>query len=338
MNRIIFAIILILPAAGFSQFVSDVSKAGTTAAAFLEVGVGSRAVGLGEAYVAIANDVSAVYWNPAGLAQLGKRELGLNHIEWFADVTIDHASLAFPIKGFGTLAFGLTMLNMGDQDVRTVEEPDGTGERFGANDIAAGISYARSLTDRFAIGGTIKFVRQTIFNMHANGVALDVGTMFTTPLKGLRLGMSITNFGTKMRMRGDDTVVFVDIAPDNFGSNNRIVSRLDLESWSLPLNFRAGLAYEIKQTRGSKLTLALEGLHPNNNTESVNVGGEYLFQGFFAVRAGYRSLFIRDGEGGLSLGAGLTTKINNMHLQFDYSYSDHNRLQSAQRFSIGLIF
>lgn len=337
MKNFLFFVICMLPAVAFGQFVGDVSKAGTTAASFLEIGIGSRAVAMGETFVAIANDASAAYWNPSGLAQLKKTEVGLNHINWFTDVNIDQGSVVFPLERFGTIAVSLTMLTMGDMEVRTVEQPEGTGQRFGANDLAASISYARFLTDRFAIGGTVKFIRQSIWNSHANGFALDVGTMFTTPLRGLRLGMSVSNFGPKMQMHGDDAVVFVDIAPDNFGSNNRLVSRLDMDTWSLPLNFRAGLAYDIMYTRGSRLTLAVEGLHPNNNTESVNVGGEYAFQGLFFLRAGYRSMFIRDREGGLSLGAGLQARLSGLKFQLDYSYADYGRLQNAQRFSLGLI-
>lgn len=335
---ILVLVLLHVPNAGFSQPIGDVSKTGTTAASFLEIGVGSRAVAMGEVFVAIASDASAVHWNPAGLAQIEQKQLGLHHVNWFTDVTVDHGTIVFPIQSFGTIAVSLTMLNMGDMDVTTVEEPEGTGQRFGANDLAAGISYARNLTDRFSIGGTIKFVRQAIWNMSANAVALDVGTLYTTPIKGLRLGMSISNFGTSMRLSGDDAVVFVDIAEDNFGSNDRLVSRLDMEPWSLPINFRAGLAYDIQYTRGSRLTLAVEGLHPNNNTESVNIGGEYVYQEVLFLRSGYRSLFIRDGEGGLSLGAGVKVKVGGLNLQIDYSYTDYNRLQQAQQFSLGLLF
>lgn len=327
-----------VPALLFGQEQRNVSKAGTTAAAFLEIGIGSRAVAMGEAFAAVANDASAVYWNPAGLAGVEKRSVALHHIEWFTDVAIDNATLVFPRSGFGTLAASLTVLNLGEMEVRTVAEPEGTGERFNANDLAAGLSYARHLTDRFAIGGTVKYVRQSIWNMHASAFAFDVGTLFTTPLAGMRLGMSISNFGNNMRMEGDDAVIYVDIAPEKFGSNNRLVSRLGMDAWSLPLNFRAGVAYDFVKARGSRLTLALDALHPNNNTESVNIGGEYVIQGTAFLRAGYKSLFIRDGEGGATFGAGLQTRLGGVNFSIDYSFTDYGRLQNAQRFSLSLIF
>lgn len=327
-----------VPALLFGQEQRNVSKAGTTAATFLEIGIGSRAVAMGEAFAAVANDATAAYWNPAGLAEVEKRSVALHHINWFTDVAIDNATLVFPLSGFGTLAASLTVLNLGEMEVRTVAEPEGTGERFDANDLAAGLSYARHLTDRFAIGGTVKYVRQSIWNMHASAFAFDVGTLFTTPLAGMRLGMSISNFGNNMRMEGDDAVIYVDIAPEKYGSNNRLVSRLGMDAWSLPLNFRAGVAYDFMRTRGSRLTLALDALHPNNNTESVNIGGEYVMQGAAFLRAGYKSLFIRDGEGGATFGAGLQTRLSGVNFLIDYSFTDYGRLQNAQRFSLSLIF
>ncbi len=329
---------IVVPALAFGQEVRNVSKAGTTAAGFLEIGVGSRAVAMGEAFTATADDATAAYWNPAGLAKVEKRNFALHHINWFTDVGIDNATLVFPLSGFGTLAASLTVLNMGEMEVRTVAEPEGTGERFGATDLAAGLSYARALTDRFALGGTVKFIRQSIWNMHASAIAFDVGTLFTTPLAGMRLGMSISNFGNSMRLEGDDAVIYVDIAPDKYGSNNRLVSRLGMDAWSLPLNFRAGLAYDFVQSRGSRLTLALDALHPNNNTESLNLGGEYVIQRTAFLRAGYKSLFIRDGEGGATFGAGLQTRLSGVDFLIDYSFTDYGRLQNAQRFSLALRF
>ena len=324
---------------GISQYTRNVSNVGTTAAVFLEIGVGARAVGMGGAFVATANDASAIYWNVAGIARLRQPEILFVHTNWLADIRFDYAGVVIPLSRFGALGASLTSLSMGEMKVRTVEEPEGTGERFSAGDMAIALSYAFNLTNRFSVGVTAKYIYQRIWKETANGFAVDLGTLFTTGLKGLRIGASLSNFGTDMQMSGDDLLVYHDIDPYKLGNNERIFAELKTDKWPLPLIFQVGVAMEPLQTENHRVTMAIDALHPIDNTESINVGVEYAFHEQFFLRAGGRNLFLRDGEEGLTLGAGFHIRfVGNFKVKLDYAYADFGRLNNVQRFSIDVAF
>lgn len=329
-----------------------VSKVGTTAAPFLKIGVGSRAIGMGGAFVAVANDVSALYWNPAGIARLGRNEAIMLHTEWLADISFDYAGVSVDMGNLGAIGFALTSVTMAEMKVRTELQPEGTGEWFDAGDICGSLSYARSLTDRFAIGMNFKYIRQTIWHMASSGFAWDVGTVFTTQFNGMRLGMSITNFGPNMRMEGRDTKEYIDINPSANGSNDQIPANRQLESWALPITFRVGIAFEPIQTANNRLTVAVDAIHPNDNSESVNLGFEYGFHNWVFLRMGWQALFLPDDERGgfmssteggdvypSNIGLGFTYSFSRvLKLKVDYAYADFGRLDNAQRFSLGIEF
>lgn len=330
---------LIIPLSLCAQSDSDVSNVGTTSASFLEIGVGSRAIGMGGAFVATANDASAMYWNPAGLGRLKSAEIIFVHTRWIADISFDYAGIVLPLGDAGTLGANLTMLNMGEMEVRTELMQDGTGEFFNVSDLAIGISYGFNLTDRFSLGLNAKYIQQRIWKEQATGFAVDIGTLYNTPVDGLRIGAALTNFGTDLRMSGDDLLVYHDIDPKQSGNNERIFAELQTASWPLPLSFQLGVAMDIIQSEQNRLTLAIDAIHPLNNTESVHTGAEYAFKENFFLRFGYRSLFLRDSEEGLTAGAGVQAAIlGNVRLGFDYAYADFGRLQNAQKISVCVIF
>jgi hypothetical protein len=169
-----------------------------------------------------------MYWNPAGLAEMQNGSLAVEYAEWLADIDFAFVGLVYP-TGFGTIGLGVTTFRTPDMEVTTVEQQNGTGETFTAASYAVALSYGRALTDRFAIGGSVKLVNERIWNSTASGVAFDVGTTFTTPFNGIRLGASITNFGTKMKIGGDDLLAVIDIDPNAGGNNqsNRALLKTD---------------------------------------------------------------------------------------------------------------
>ncbi len=323
----------------YSQYVTDVSKVGTTSAAFLEFGVGARAVGMGGAFVAIADDANALYWNPSGIARIPRREVTFVHTEWLADTDFDFAGIVLPLGTLGTLGASITTLNMGEMKVRTVFEPEGTGEMFDASDLALALSFARNLTDRFSIGFSTKYIKQSIWHMTASSVAIDVGTLFTTQFNNMKIGMSISNFGNKMKLEGKDTRVYHDIDPVKYGNNEKINALLETERWSLPLIFRVGIAMDILRSKYNRLTIATDALHPNDNYESVNIGIEYAFNNLCFLRFGYKSLFLEDSKQGLTAGAGLNYNLKGVgSLKVDYAYADFGIMHYTQRFSFGIEF
>lgn len=318
-----------------------VSKTGTTAASFLEIGVGANAGAMGGAFVSIANNASALYWNASGIANISQNETLVSHTNWIAQTSFDYAALVLPLGNFGNLGFSFTSLSVQDMKVRTVDQPEGTGEYFNAGDLAVGLSYARNLTDRFSIGFTAKFVQQKIWHMSAIGFAFDAGTLFRTDLfGGMVIGASISNFGTPMQLAGRDTRQYISVDNTKLGSNSQIPSNIELNSWDLPLIFQIGVSTKVLNTLDYKLTLAADAINPNNDYESMNVGAEFSFKDFIFLRGGYQSLFLKSSEGGLTLGIGINTKMlfSNTIVSFDYAYRDFGRLESVHTFSVDIKF
>ena len=330
---------LVLHDSAVAQEGKSVSKVGTTAAPFLEIGVGSRAVGMGGAFAGMADDATALYWNPGGISRLPRPELVLVHANWLAGISFDYVGFVMPVGGFGSLGGSVTLLGSEDMPVRTEVLPDGTGERFNTADLALQLSYGLNLTDRFSIGFNAKFIQQRIWKERASGFALDVGTLFTTGLKGMRIGATVTNFGTDMKMSGEDLVVNHDIDPTQMGNNDQIFAELRTDAWPLPLNFQVGVAMELWENNNTRLSVAADAIHPVDNTESMNFGAEFAWRKNLFLRGGYRNAFLRDGEEGLTFGAGVATRfLGNFRIQIDYSYADFGRLQNAQRVSLAMQF
>jgi len=326
--------------ASYSQgFVTDVSKRGTSAATFLSIGQSARAIGMGSAFVGVQGDPSGMYWNPAGIAYIDGVSLLFDHTNWIADVGYNFFAGTYSIEGLGTIGLSVIVSDIGEMDVTTINQPEGTGQTFSATDFAVTLAYAVKLTENFAIGFNPKFIYQSIWNMNASSFAIDLGVQYSTPFDGMILAMSISNFGTKMRLDGNTTLVLFDSDPLSSGNNDKIPAYLETNDWALPLIFRVGLAYDPIKSENHKLTLALDALHPSDNHESVNVGAEYTFMNLLSLRGGYKSLFLDSSEETFALGFGIQKQIiGNITLYFDYSYQDFGRLSDIQKFSFGMTF
>ncbi len=335
MKRIIPLMALILISVVYLQ---SQSKVGTTAAPFLGIAVGPRAVGMGGAFTAFSADVSALYWNPAGVSRIGNNELMVTHTKWIFGTSFDWIGVAVGIDRNNFVGVSITRLDYGEEEVTTIDYPEGTGERWDASDIAIGISYARNLTDRFSIGGTVKLIQQKLWNERATGFAIDVGVLFITEFKGLKLGASISNFGTEMRLDGKDLFVQYDLDPASTGNNPAISAKLKTDDWPLPLHFRVGASIDVFKTDNNYLTFAVDALHPNDNTESVNLGLEYSFRNMIFLRAGYKSLFQKDSQERFTAGIGLSYKLGGIGFRFDYAYQDFGILKNIQSFALALQF
>lgn len=332
--KIIFFIIL---AGAVSVLSAQTVKTGTTAAQVLKIGVGARAVGMGGAYTAVANDISAMYWNPGGLASVKSNEAYFNHTSLYADIGFDYASFASYLDGVGTIGASVSVLSIDEMKVRTIEKPEGTGEMFDIGSIVIGLSYARNLTENFSIGVNVKYINESIYNMSSTGFGIDIGTVYRIPvLNELRIASSISNFGTKMRLEGRDALV---ITPSGASGDNLINSNLELDAFDLPLLFRFGLSSDIIKLESSRLTVAVDAIHPNDHTEYINSGAEYSWNEMVFIRAGWNALFEKDSEKGLTLGVGLNYRLADyVTFKFDYAYEDYGRLKEAHFFSAGIKF
>lgn len=331
---VVSLVVLLAPHDAEGQASGVKTKRGTTAAPFLEIGVGPRAVAVGESFAAIANDASALYWNPAGIAHLLGAEAMFSHTLWFADVSLSYAAAAFNLGDFGCVGAYFYVMNSGEMRVTTEERPEGNGETFHVQDFTIGISYARKLTDRVNIGGTCKFIQSTLWRLTASTLAVDGGLQFDTPLEGVSLGLSISNFGGEMTYEGTNLSVRYDPDLRVIGNNDGVIADLHAKGWNLPLLFRFGLGYHLVVADDHSLTLTSDVLYPNNNSNFVNIGGEYGFMDKVFLRGGFKGLFMPDREGGLSLGIGIALNP----IKVDYSYTDMGRLAGVERLSASIVF
>ena len=333
---LVFEVLLMSSLSASSDRLTNV---GTTAAPFLEVGVGSRAIGMGGAFVAVANDVSALYWNPAGLCRIGHSEAVFERIEWLADIDFNYLGAVIPFGRWGSAGFFLNAMTVPKMEVRTVDYPDGTGEMYDASSIAVGLSYSIGLTDRFSIGINGKYISERIWHEKAYSVALDIGTLYFTGVKGLRIGAAITNFGPSMRLDGSDLIIYYDADPTIDGNNDRIMGKLMTDDWPLPLNMQFGIAYDLFNRKSSRLTFAVDAFHPINNSESINTGCELALFNMLYARVGYQAIGQKDTQEGLTFGAGLKYKMfGQSNIMFDYAYADFGLLKYVSRFTLRLDF
>ena len=253
------------------NFAEDITNRGTSAAAFLEIGIGAKAEALGGAFTAVANDATALYWNPAGIANLESITITANHAAWLADTKLNYFGIVLPFSQRMAVGLILNVLDYVDrQPVRTIFQPEGTGESYGASDLALGLSYGVQLTNRFSFAITGKYIQQKIWHESANTFALDFGVLYHTRLKGMSLGASIVNFGGDMKMDGRDLVRPFDEDPQNF-SNDKLNVLLKTDAFPLPLLFRFGLAYALELNARNKVTTSVDVIHPSNNLYLIHI-------------------------------------------------------------------
>jgi hypothetical protein len=314
------------------------SKVGTTIGAFLRIEPSARVAGLGNAGSALPGGIEAVYFNPGAIGTIENAAVSYTHSFWLADIDYNYAALALPIKGVGNFFASVTALNSGDMDVRTVEQPLGTGERFNVSNVAVGIGYGLRVTSRFATGIQVNFGTERIWHTSNKLVTFSVGTIYRLSESGATLGFGLMNFGTSAQFTGGDLAIQYDPDPDIAGNNGSLPADQATGSFPVPVMFRLGLSVPFSTSEDSRFLALIEALHPSDNSESANVGLEWEWKRIFALRAGYQTLLQTDGQLGLTMGFGVMGNLGNNTYQVDYAWADHERLQDTHRVSMAIIF
>ncbi len=302
---------------------------------FLNIDVGARAVGMGGAFTCMDNDVSALFWNPAGVAKVKGGVISLNHTQWIADMKQYALAVAYGTENLGTFGFSFLMMDNGSIE-RTIPDPtqprgfylDGTYE---VGQWSVGLAYSRQLTDKFSIGGQVKYAFQNLSdamiavsaedtvgrNMEnkEGTLAFDFGTLYYFGFKDLRIGMSLRNFSRPVKY--------------------------SYESFNLPITFKVGVAMNVlsllPEVADQGLQFCVETVHPYDHKEKIQIGGEYKFKNLLALRVGYRS---NSDTGAFSTGFGLTpAALGGINLMIDYAFSEADEaFGSIHRFSFGFTF
>ena len=285
---------LLLLISMISLVYAEFDKVATTAAPFLKMGVGGRATAMGGGFVALSDDGSSLFWNPAGMLGVQSLTVSASHNDWLMDISNDYVSLILPGRTNERIGLSVSALTMGEQPVRTLENPEGTGLVYNVMDLAISAAYARQVTDRLSMGLTGKFIQLNAYNESASTMAIDVGSILRSDFYGLKIGTTLSNFGGDFQYSGRDLILKADTDEDINGNYSSDVD-LRTEPWPLPLMIRIGVSMDIIGTgdvllpsRFSRLTLALDAEHPNDGPEHLTLGAEYAVKEMVYFRAGYR--------------------------------------------------
>jgi long-subunit fatty acid transport protein len=275
---------------------------------------------MGDAFVAVANDASALYWNPAGITQFQTNEVVLSHTSWFVDIQHQFIGAVYHLTLDDAIGVSVTSLHMDDMERTTEFAPRGTGEYFTFGDLAFGVTYSRKLTPQFSFGGTIRYLEETMDVLKMRGMMVDFGTYYWTGLGTSRFSAVVTNFGNQISPNGSVMV-----------PGGQTVQQF--QEFSPPTMFRFGFAFEPLMDETNILTISIQLNHPNDNSENICFGAEYGWMKMIFLRGGYK---LNVEEQSISLGGGLTTSIGSIAVGVDYSYVVYTNLGGVHRISMNV--
>lgn len=317
----------------------DVYRVANRGAAFLELGVGARALALGGAYVALAEGATSLYWNPAGIADIPGIAGSISHETLYGNsgLTNSFVGVAMPV-GAGATGLSVTYFTSGQIERTTERYPEGgdptAGQYVEWSGLAVGASYARQITDRLSVGGTVKFAQEGMSFARANYYGADFGLRFRTGLYGITIGTALTNLGSRGRMEGpavDRTLVPGD--DPRFPTQRDLPIQLRPDAVLMPAAIRFGMRTELLGTPYAvlgnsnpdhRLTVLGEVANAINAPTFPMVAFEYGFRELFFVRGS--KLFRgaaeaeNDFSSGLAAGFGLRVPGLGRTLAIDYAF------------------
>jgi hypothetical protein len=294
---------------------------GTTTAAFLKIGIGARPSGMGGAFVAIADDLNALYWNPAGLAQITRNEFSATYLQWFEGINMQYLGFVYPLKNkSSSLATSITYFSAKD-----IEKRDDTGKLLGeikTYHLSLPIAYSMKINPSLALGGTVKFISQAYDSDKGNTLSADFGVLFT-PIKNLNFGVCLQNVGPELKT----------------GEKKN----------KLPTNLKTGFAFRIPNIKSALISLDYD--LPTDNEPKIHSGIEYSFKDNFYLRAGYEQIKDLGKNAGLTLGLGFATywakeeamwggtgSKEAIKIVIDYALVSFGEFGYTHRFSLGMKF
>jgi hypothetical protein len=283
----------------------------TTSYGFLKLTGNARSAGMGDAYSSVGNDLSAVFYNPAGVTQIERYALTASYLKWIVGSQMGTFALGAKTN-VATFAVNFAYFTTEQFEETTSAQPGGTGRMVTAGDIAAGLTVAKQVTDKLSVGANLRYVKEDLDLQSYSSVDLDFGTLFYTGFKSTRLGMALRNLG------GDKDVI---------GQKARF-----------PMVFNLSGAAEIYGNLGDPLsiTLAVEQMFFTDSINRYHFGAEAWVQNMLALRGGYKTGY--DSES-WSLGAGLKHRLGGQQVSVDFSYSKSEALDEYPiRLSLGLGF
>jgi hypothetical protein len=341
MNKSLMLLVTLVLLAGLSAelYAGAGNRTGTSGASELLIPVGTRDIALGGATIATTKGVEALYWNPAGTAKMsGGVSLYFSHMEYIADIGVDYGAVAAAFEGIGTLSLSIKSLAIGDIFETTTQNPDGTGKTFSPQFFTVGVTYARQLSDRIAVGLTTNIVSERMADVSATGVAFNVGVMYdnVASLNGLSLGVVVKNIGPQMEFDGPGLYQEAS-SPDL--SRGPTLYKIDGAAFELPSTLELGLGYRRDLDGMNSLQGSFAFQNNNYSDDEYKVGLEYSYQDVLFLRGG---LNYSQGESeveyifGPTIGAGVHTALGSVDLVFDYAFRSVDIFDNNHVFSLKL--
>jgi hypothetical protein len=304
---------------------TGIERAGQSGWQFLKINGDARQAAMAGAFTAIGRgDAGAIFGNPASLSDVRGIDAQANVVQWVADIGYQSVAVATHLGDFGVVGASVATLDYGDIE-ETVNLATGpsttqatlTGNMYTARDIVAGLSYARSITDNLSIGGSVRWMRQTIAELSMNNWSVDFGTIYNTGFRSLRIAVAARNFGPDSRFGGWS---------EQYQTESEMVR--------LPIDFRLGIAMDFLDEPGSPhlITVVVEGDHPNDGKEKFHVGASYSYADTFFLRGGYK--FNYDVQQ-FTFGAGIRYEFAGVVGTVSYAYVDFGVLTQVHMLSLG---
>lgn len=326
-SKIVFLMLILLVVSLSPAYAGSDRRIGTAGAQELRIPIGSRGTALGGAILADVTGIEAVYWNPAGLANLEGTETMFSHQPYLADIAVNFAGVASTVEGFGTIGVAAKIVSVGDIQETTEEFPDGSGRTFGPSLSVISTSYSRILTNRVTFGITGKFIYERILDVSASGVAFDAGVIYDPGWHGVKIGMVLKDYGPQMKFSG-------------MGFNRSLNSRPArpiAASFDLPSSLNMGMSYTA--TMGTSQTMVSGNFINNNYSMDMWQGGvEYVYDGKYALRGGYNYSSQENWQYGLTLGGGLTYEFQGTKITLEYTWAETDVFEANQYFTVKVQF
>ncbi len=303
------------------------SRTGGSGMQFLKISPDARSTAMGGAVIGLVNDVSALYWNPAGITSVdtGKVSIMASHTRYFANNTVNFAGVVFKPGKLSYVGVSVMSLNFADMEETTELQPFGTGRKVNVNNTLIGLTYAKILTQSFSFGMTGKWAHESFSDVQTNDVLFDLGLKYNIGLMGSRFGVSFSNFGMNVSPEGNVSVL-------KLSGEQKINNFSEV---SAPAAFRVGVAFDPINKGMHKLTLAGQLNHPTDNNETFSTGAEYSLKRLLHVRTGWE-FGADEGYNFPPIGMGIKLPYSNYLLSFDYSMVSKQRLGNLNRITLAL--
>lgn len=332
-------LLLILGLAWFSQsgMAQDLDRTGTAAAQFLKLPMDARVAALAGAFTAVENDPASLGINPAGIGRLPDKIVCITYQRLYLSLFQQAARFVWPLGRVGVLGWQSQYFSSGRMEITTVEQPEGTGQTFRTGSLEASLTFAHPVTDRVALGVSLKYIRESIYHETASTLAFDLGTIVRTGLWGTIMGVSLTNVGGKMHLRGEDLYA----TSMNFLNLNQNLE-LKTQDWPLPAVYRIGFSFPAVGPNGKLFKSAIQEVFVHGVLNDANdaplqerLGIEYLWNHILALRGGW---FLHHSTARWSLGAGLQYPFSSFIFRLNYAFQHSSFLTNVQWLTLSLIF